>query len=1076
MEKNSLKRSYITEKDLIELFQIQYNDIFSEILKIPQNDFLKILKNQVLLSLEISKKYTPQILLKKIEEIYIKKYLQEKEIVLQYYELLKSYPKEQLDYLDKSYCVIHCPKCKDAFHTCGFKFIIYGNFVFCLSCLKVYNENYIEMYCDECDEEYCSQLREIVDYNLENYFLVSIKDYHCRMDNEEKIKCPQCNRDLYVDILNNNNYNKIEEVICLYCNLTFEVNLFSYKCKKCGINFKSDAKIYNELYNKKNDLLSKVHTLLDKRFAGPESVLNKGCECNLNNVIKYKHNDGGNLYEGERNGLKIIVCDKCYQIFDYYTFVFSCPLCGKFFNGTYADNFQQINLGYNNSSFTKNEYQNKNKCLEKEKKSNSKKEMCCCCECQYSTQKEKKSKNIIVNNPYNTRNLLLKQSNNKSKNTSGSKNESKTYREEDKKFMSKKFNHNKNKIKNKSQNPNPNQNQNINIKIQNFYNNYAPIIHIIEKNQKSADKTNDQKYLIKRNYTLIHASPKAKKINNNMINEGKLISTASILKRSITETAKYSLGLTHSNALSQKKEKPKPPNEEEKEPNKNSSNNNNYLSNKKKLSASFTVMSNNNYSENHINNNNSQNKMQQKRYSAENNKIKAKKSKEYSISRIANKKKILEKINTIKEKKEEYLNEIKEIKIKRARTLKNENNEDKNSLNKSNINKKITKIIISSSFLGGDNKKLKKEKEKIKTENNENNLDSKVYKTKKLNLKNKKIKEKLSKTENNSNNNISPMDNAKSNILETKNKKIIKPRVNKAKSKSKIIKDFNSEEYNILSMLGEGTFSQIFLVENGKTHEKYALKKMTATKMEDLEKKRKEFEFILKLTTEDDKLNLVKIKGIQIKQLDKFNMVLYILMEAAISDWETELKNRHFSKQYYTEEELKNIIKNIVQTFSALQKKGISHRDVKPQNILSFGNGIYKITDFGEAKTNNNVDCKFNFSQNTSVQTIRGTELYMSPILFEALRNSSVYDLQYNAFKSDVFSLGLCFLLAASLTYKPLSQLRDIKDMSQIESLIEKYIKDRYSQKFMDVLIAMLQLEEKDRPDFIQLESLVNNV
>ena len=199
-------------------------------------------------------------------------------------------------------------------------------------------------------------------------------------------------------------------------------------------------------------------------------------------------------------------------------------------------------------------------------------------------------------------------------------------------------------------------------------------------------------------------------------------------------------------------------------------------------------------------------------------------------------------------------------------------------------------------------------------------------------------------------------------------------------------------------------------------------------------------------------------------------------MEAAISDWETELKNRHFSKQYYTEEELKNIIKNIVQTFSALQKKGISHRDVKPQNILSFGNGIYKITDFGEAKTNNNVDCKFNFSQNTSVQTIRGTELYMSPILFEALRNSSVYDLQYNAFKSDVFSLGLCFLLAASLTYKPLSQLRDIKDMSQIESLIEKYIKDRYSQKFMDVLIAMLQLEEKDRPDFIELENMVNNL
>lgn len=80
-----------------------------------------------------------------------------------------------------------------------------------------------------------------------------------------------------------------------------------------------------------NDLLCKVHTLFDKRYAGPTSVSNKTCGCNLNNVMRYKHNDGGILYVGERNGLKIIVCDKCYEIFDYYNFVFSCPLYGKNF-------------------------------------------------------------------------------------------------------------------------------------------------------------------------------------------------------------------------------------------------------------------------------------------------------------------------------------------------------------------------------------------------------------------------------------------------------------------------------------------------------------------------------------------------------------------------------------------------------------------------------------------------------------------------------------------------------------------------------------------------------------------------
>lgn len=200
-------------------------------------------------------------------------------------------------------------------------------------------------------------------------------------------------------------------------------------------------------------------------------------------------------------------------------------------------------------------------------------------------------------------------------------------------------------------------------------------------------------------------------------------------------------------------------------------------------------------------------------------------------------------------------------------------------------------------------------------------------------------------------------------------------------------------------------------------------------------------------------------------------------MEAAKSDWETELKNRHYAKNYYKEEELKNILLSLVETFSYLQKKGICHRDVKPQNILYFENGSYKITDFGEAKANKNKNfgknSKFNFSQDTSVQTVRGTELYMSPILFNALRNSPGDDLQYNAFKSDVFSLGLCFLLAGSLSYKPLSELRDLYEMDKIKLLIEKYFKGRYSKNFMKILFSMLQIEEKNRPDFIELENLI---
>ena len=41
---------------------------------------------------------------------------------------------------------------------------------------------------------------------------------------------------------------------------------------------------------------------------------------------------------------------------------------------------------------------------------------------------------------------------------------------------------------------------------------------------------------------------------------------------------------------------------------------------------------------------------------------------------------------------------------------------------------------------------------------------------------------------------------------------------------------------------------------------------------------------------------------------------------------------------------------NLSRTLASLQKMGICHRDVKPQNIWCFGKDDYKLSDFGEAK------------------------------------------------------------------------------------------------------------------------------
>ncbi len=97
----------------------------------------------------------------------------------------------------------------------------------------------------------------------------------------------------------------------------------------------------------------------------------------------------------------------------------------------------------------------------------------------------------------------------------------------------------------------------------------------------------------------------------------------------------------------------------------------------------------------------------------------------------------------------------------------------------------------------------------------------------------------------------------------------------------------------------------------------------------------------------------------------------------------------------------------------------------------------------------------------------------MSPILFKAYRKSPLSNAEYNAFKNDVFSLGFCVFFAATLTYQSLYDIREINDQDTQRIIIEKYLKGRYSKNFIQLIDFMLQIKEKRRPDFIELDSWI---
>ena len=271
--------------------------------------------------------------------------------------------------------------------------------------------------------------------------------------------------------------------------------------------------------------------------------------------------------------------------------------------------------------------------------------------------------------------------------------------------------------------------------------------------------------------------------------------------------------------------------------------------------------------------------------------------------------------------------------------------------------------------------------------------------------------------------------------------------------------DLNLTEFTKINQIGKGTFGKIYAVKWKKNGKKYALKKETFKDQEFYEK-RNEIKKIINSFLEKTQSNgVIKIyANLLRKNMDEYNY--YELMEIGERDWDQEIIIRRKKEQYYTEPELFNIANQLINTLSLMQKNHITHRDIKHQNILVV-NGNYKLCDFGEIRSMK--------GNGVVVQRIRGSELFMSPILFYGLR-ANLIQVKHNTYKSDVFSLGMCLLYAATMHFDGTDEIRELIDMNKIKIVLEKYLKERYSDKFINLLLKMLETNEDLRPDFEQLE------
>ncbi len=197
--------------------------------------------------------------------------------------------------------------------------------------------------------------------------------------------------------------------------------------------------------------------------------------------------------------------------------------------------------------------------------------------------------------------------------------------------------------------------------------------------------------------------------------------------------------------------------------------------------------------------------------------------------------------------------------------------------------------------------------------------------------------------------------------------------------------DIINKNLQIIEKIGQGGMGAVYKAMHLNLNVPRAIKVLTQKLTKD---KEQEMRFIREARSAAvlDHQNIVKVHNV-----DSDRDRLFIEMEWVEGD---SIQDKIKSKGCLTIEESIDYIIQAAKGLSAAHRKGIIHRDIKPDNLMITVENVVKIADFGLAKPS---DASMDM-QISQTGTILGTPYYMSP---EQAQNQDV------KFLTDIYSLGV---------------------------------------------------------------------
>ena len=278
------------------------------------------------------------------------------------------------------------------------------------------------------------------------------------------------------------------------------------------------------------------------------------------------------------------------------------------------------------------------------------------------------------------------------------------------------------------------------------------------------------------------------------------------------------------------------------------------------------------------------------------------------------------------------------------------------------------------------------------------------------------------------------------------------------------------DDFEILQVLGKGSFGFVAKVKSRLNHKIYAMKQINFSEMKD----KKSIELCENETKLLSQLNHSLI--IKYYKSIKEGNLLYIIMEFMDNgDLSGVLKANKALEKPIKEEKLYEIFIQAMTSLAYIHSKKLVHRDIKPENLFISVDGCVKLGDFGVSaaildKNEKNKNLKYlddyNKNKNKNFknsiigdiiceQTVVGTPPFMSPEMLNELK----YDL-----KTDVYSMGVTFF---ELCFWHLPRVPAISFEGELKlvNVAIRNNKNVYSKELVDIINKMIEIDNNKRPD-----------